>query len=238
MCAVHLQLRRGTTALWAAVDPVLADGEIGLDTTLHQFKIGNGVDVWSVLPWGGIQGATGPAGATGDTGPASTVPGPTGDTGPASTVPGPTGDTGLDGATGAAGPTGPQGDTGPSSANISLVAGATMGIGDVCYINASGGVSLINAATGAEMPGLVMCVEASLPSGDTGAFVLGGIVINGGWSWGTTGAILYGSTGGLSGGTITDVMPGVTGDTVQILGVVLSPTKIVFAPQLVTVVVA
>ena len=98
--------------------------------------------------------------------------------------------------------------------------------------------SLIDASTGAAMPGLAICTDATLPSGDTGAFVSGGVVTNGGWSWGTTGALLYSATGGISGSTITDVMPSATGDTVQILGVVLSATKIVFAPQLVTAVVA
>ena len=238
-------MRRGISTVWTAVDPVLADGEMGLETDTKKFKIGDGATVWHLLPYGGIQGDTGPTGdigPTGDTG-APGLDGATGDTG-ATGPQGPIGATGPQGPIGTTGPQGPTGDTGstgdtgPSSANISLVAGATMGIGDVCYIDSSGNASLIDASTGAEMPGLVMCVEASLPSGDTGAFVLGGIVINGGWSWGTTGAMLYGATGGVSGGTITDVMPGVTGDTVQILGVVLSATKIVFAPQLVTVVVA
>ena len=181
----------------------------------------------------GATGPIGPAGPTGETGAASTVPGPTGDTGDI----GPTGETGDAGLDGATGPTGPKGDTGANPANISLVAGATMGNGDVCYINPTGSASFIDASTGAAMPGAVMCV-ASIPSGDSGAFVLSGVVTNGGWSWGTTGAILYGATGGASGATITDVMPGATGDTVQILGVVLSATKIIFSPQLVTVVVA
>ena len=145
----------------------------------------------------------------------------------------------VGGVMGPTGPTGPTGDTGPqgpTGSQISLTAGATMAYGDVCYIAPSGVASLIDAATGAKMPGLAMCVEGSLPSGDTGSFLLMGEVTYG--TWGTTGAILYGSTAGTSGNTITDVAPGVTGDTVQILGIALSATTMVFSPQLVTVVLA
>lgn len=49
--ASQIQSRRDTSANWASVDPILAEGEIGLDTTLDQMKIGNGVDVWSDLPF-------------------------------------------------------------------------------------------------------------------------------------------------------------------------------------------
>jgi hypothetical protein len=45
----QIQIRRDTAANWESVDPVLADGEIGYDTTSSQFKVGNGVDGWSSL---------------------------------------------------------------------------------------------------------------------------------------------------------------------------------------------
>ena len=48
---VRLQFRRGTFAGWAAADPVLAAGEMGLeiDTYPYQFKIGNGILKWSEI---------------------------------------------------------------------------------------------------------------------------------------------------------------------------------------------
>ena len=51
--AVVIQLRRGTAAEWTAANPVLAEGEIGIETDAvdERFKIGNGVDTWSVLPY-------------------------------------------------------------------------------------------------------------------------------------------------------------------------------------------
>jgi hypothetical protein len=55
------QFKRATTARWASVDPVLAAGELGIDTTLNIFKIGDGVTHWSSLPIAN-QGATGAQG--------------------------------------------------------------------------------------------------------------------------------------------------------------------------------
>jgi hypothetical protein len=63
--AVQIQFRNDTAANWTSADPILAVGELGLETDTASFKIGNGEDVWSDLPYGGIEGqdgATGPAG--------------------------------------------------------------------------------------------------------------------------------------------------------------------------------
>jgi hypothetical protein len=75
---VQIQLRNDTAANWTAANPVLAVGEIGIETDTDKFKIGNGSATWSVRPYGGIvgpqgiqgiQGVTGATGATGATGP-------------------------------------------------------------------------------------------------------------------------------------------------------------------------
>lgn len=44
-----IQLRRDTTANWASANPVLAEGEVGIDTTLRIRKTGDGVRTWSKL---------------------------------------------------------------------------------------------------------------------------------------------------------------------------------------------
>lgn len=62
--AVQIQFRRDTAANWTSVNPILAQGEMGIETDTDQFKIGNGIDTWSVRPYGGITGATGPAGVS------------------------------------------------------------------------------------------------------------------------------------------------------------------------------
>ncbi len=55
-----IKLRRDTSANWASVDPVLAEGELGLDLSVMQLKVGNGSDAWGVLPFygGGGGGST------------------------------------------------------------------------------------------------------------------------------------------------------------------------------------
>lgn len=136
---IQLQVRRDTGARWLSYNPILANGELGINLDTYQYKIGNGAQRWSVLPYAGLMGptgpigpttggstgptgmtgATGPTGLTGATGPSitgitgftgPTVTGPTGLTGIGST--GPTGPTGANGFTGLTGPTG-QGATGP-----------------------------------------------------------------------------------------------------------------------------
>lgn len=68
MAIVRIQLRRDTAANWTSADPVLAPGEIGLETDTDQFKIGDGSTVWSLLSYGGIQGPQGEPGVDGTDG--------------------------------------------------------------------------------------------------------------------------------------------------------------------------
>jgi len=49
MTGIRIQMRRGTAAQWASVNPVLAAGEWGLDTTNKLVKIGDGASTWSQL---------------------------------------------------------------------------------------------------------------------------------------------------------------------------------------------
>lgn len=87
MPQIQLRFRRGTALQWSTADPVLGSGEMGIETDTQQFKIGDGSTVWTLLPYGGLVGPTGPMAI-----------GPTGDIGP----------------TGEPGPTGPSGETGPT----------------------------------------------------------------------------------------------------------------------------
>jgi hypothetical protein len=56
---VQIQMRRGTTAQWSTANPTLAAGEVGVDTTLTKFKVGNGSTVWNSLGYASLtfQGA-------------------------------------------------------------------------------------------------------------------------------------------------------------------------------------
>ena len=104
---IQLQFRRGTSTEWTDCNPVLAEGEMGIETDTDLFKIGDGILDWNHLSYGGIQGYTGPTGYTGYTG-------YTGHTGPT----GYTGYTGYTGNTGYTGYTGYTGNTGPTGTVI------------------------------------------------------------------------------------------------------------------------
>ena len=93
----RIQQLRARQVEWAQQNPVLKAGELGVEIDTGYMKVGNGVDPWNARPYqAGPKGDTGPQGAKGDTGAASTVPGPKGDTG-------------------ATGPQGAKGDTGAAS---------------------------------------------------------------------------------------------------------------------------
>jgi hypothetical protein len=49
--AIRLQLARGAAARWAEVNPVLAAGEFGWDTTAKLFKVGDGSTRWADLDY-------------------------------------------------------------------------------------------------------------------------------------------------------------------------------------------
>lgn len=47
----RVQLRHSTTEEWNRDNPILADGELGFDTTINDFKIGDGVTEWLSLDY-------------------------------------------------------------------------------------------------------------------------------------------------------------------------------------------
>ena len=80
---IQLQFRRDTSSNWSSNNPVLASGELGIETNTQQFKLGDGTTAWNSLPYGGMYGPTGATGATGTQGPTGNV-GSTGAQGPVS----------------------------------------------------------------------------------------------------------------------------------------------------------
>lgn len=62
--AIKIQLRNDTSAAWSAANPVLMQGEVGIDRDSGRIKIGNGVTPWNGLPFA-LTGPEGPAGAAG-----------------------------------------------------------------------------------------------------------------------------------------------------------------------------
>ena len=112
---IQLQFRRGTAQQWTSTNPKLAGGEMGIETDTRLFKIGDGSNNWVLLPYGGLQGATGPTGQQGPTGPQG-ISGTATNTG-ATGAPGATGSMGATGQVGATGLKGPTGSVGTTGSN-------------------------------------------------------------------------------------------------------------------------
>ena len=47
--AVQIQLRNGTAAQWTSANPILAVGEVGVETDTNKFKVGDGSTSWNNL---------------------------------------------------------------------------------------------------------------------------------------------------------------------------------------------
>jgi hypothetical protein len=183
-------------AEWGATgaNPILAEGEMGIEIDTSRFKIGDGITAWNALAYGGLQGlqgstgVQGPTGFTGATGPAG---GPTGATGY-------TGATGASGASGATGPIGAQGLVGATGSTGARGASGSTGLtGSTGPLGASGSTGLTGATGSTGVQG------ASGLTGSTGATGFTGAT-------GSTGPI---GASGLTGATGATGFTGATGST-------------------------
>jgi hypothetical protein len=57
MSTVRIQVRRGLASEWTSANPVLAAGEMGVETNTNKFKFGNGTDTWSALSYAAADSA-------------------------------------------------------------------------------------------------------------------------------------------------------------------------------------
>lgn len=55
--AVQIQLRNDTAAAWTLADPILAQGEMGIELDTGKFKLGDGASLWSELSYAPLSGA-------------------------------------------------------------------------------------------------------------------------------------------------------------------------------------
>lgn len=58
-----IKLRRGTAAEWTSANPILAAGEMGIETDTRKFKFGDGTTPWNTLAYASAEGG---GGGTGD----------------------------------------------------------------------------------------------------------------------------------------------------------------------------
>lgn len=61
-----IRIRRGIASEWTSVNPILALGELGLETDTHKLKGGDGVTEWSGLPYISAGGGGGGGGGGGN----------------------------------------------------------------------------------------------------------------------------------------------------------------------------
>lgn len=52
MANPKIQLRHDTAANWTSVNPILLEGEVGIETDTNKFKVGNGTTAWTSLVYG------------------------------------------------------------------------------------------------------------------------------------------------------------------------------------------
>lgn len=192
--AVILQLRRGTAAEWTSANPVLAQGEMGVETDTLKVKLGNGTTAWTALPYftQGAPGATGPQGPAGPTG----ATGATGATGPK-------GDKGDTGDTGPAGPQGVSITMKGSKATVGALPTTGNQVNDAYIVDADGDLYVWNGSAWYSVGQIVGPEGPQGPAGATGPAGPAGPT----GATGATGAV--GSRGGMPYNFLTPQ----TGDT-------------------------
>lgn len=123
--------------------------------------------------------------------------------------------------------------TGGTSTSADYIAGENLSKGDICYVKSDGKMWKSLASDVTKMPVVAMANEDMLAEA-TETFKLFGDITVDTWSW-TPGSLLY---AGETEGTLTHTRPSDSGDQVQVLGVAVSSTRIIFNPAMVIVEIA
>jgi hypothetical protein len=119
---------------------------------------------------------------------------------------------------------------------VTLTANENQAFGDVCFINSDGEAQLANADAYATASALFMCL-ATVTTSNPASYLALGIARNDSWTW-TVGGLVYLSTAGTTGNTLTQTAPSGAGDIVQILGVATHADRMYFKPELIQIEVA
>lgn len=116
---------------------------------------------------------------------------------------------------------------------ITLTASENQAFGDVCYIASDGEATIADADALATADGLFMCLE-TVTTGSSASYLMFGIARDDTWTW-TVGGLIYLSTTGTTGNTMTQTAPSGAADIVQILGKATHADRMYFRPELVTI---
>lgn len=125
----------------------------------------------------------------------------------------------------------PASDHLASGIKVVLNANENQAFGDVCYIDSDGQAHLGDADAIATASCVVMCADASISANADGNYLLLGFARDDSWNW-TVGGLIYLTTTGTSGNTLSQTAPTGTDDVVQVLGVATHADRMYFNPQL------
>lgn len=127
----------------------------------------------------------------------------------------------------------PSTDMTVTGLRVTLIAAIDMNFGDVGFLNAAGKVDLGNANSIATSSCAFMATQTILAN-NPGTFLLQGIARNDAWNFSIPGLIFL-STSGVSGSTLSQSGPTGVDDVIQVLGFALSADAMFFNPQLVQI---
>ena len=111
---------------------------------------------------------------------------------------------------------------------LQIVANANSVIGDVVYINTSGKAQFCKADTISNSRyAFAVCSDAAISANASGNWLTKGNISNSVWSW-TVGGLIFISTYGYSGATLTQSPPAGPNNVVMPVGVAMSATTMYF----------
>ena len=126
----------------------------------------------------------------------------------------------------------PTSDHQASGIIASLQCGSsTMNFGDVGYMKSDGKIGIGDADAIATSSCLYMCVDSQIIANAYGNYMLLGFARDDSWAW-TVGGLIYLSTTGTTGNTLTQTAPSGADDVIQILGVATHADRMHFMPSL------
>lgn len=111
-----------------------------------------------------------------------------------------------------------------------MTANESQAFGDAVFINSAGKAQLGDADAISTASCVALCL-GSVSADATGNYMLIGMARNDSWAW-TVGGLVFLSTTGTTGNTLTQTAPSGEDDVIQVLGIATHADRIYFNPSL------
>lgn len=119
-----------------------------------------------------------------------------------------------------------------------FTANEAQNFGDICYIDSAGEMALADADAASTSLIAGMCVSSSVSADATGDYIIDDCIVrDDSWDW-TVGGIIYVSTTGTTGNTLTQTAPSETDDVVMPVGIATHADRMIFRPSMTLAVVS